>query len=261
MELGFAMLDEALAMAEEDPDRGLEHLGYNLLARHLCSRSFLLARAGRLAEATADADRAAAIARERSQSEILGWTLAVYPIISFFSGDRRDEISLAEEGVRVAEETGNVTLQPLVLCALGVAHMNTESWEEAVRACASSVDVAREHRAFLFEEGTLLTYLALAYLGAGDDDAAARTADEAVSASVTRRTRVLECGALFARSRISGRSGSRDARQAAVADLDRAVRLIDETGAEAWRPFVDLERASLAGGGSDGRDGVTDHGS
>jgi class 3 adenylate cyclase/tetratricopeptide (TPR) repeat protein len=247
MELGFAMLDEALAMAEEDPDRGSEHLGYNLLARHLCSRSFLLARSGRLAEAAADADRAVAIARERSQSEILGWTIAVYPMISFYSGAPRNEISIAEEAVRVAEETGNIFLQPLVLCSLGIAHVNAESWEDAVRACELALSVAQERSVSLFEEGNLLTFLSLAYLGAGDYDAAARTAEDAVSVSVGRETPVFESGALVARSRIRRLSDPGHARQANAAELDRAVRLIDETGAEAWRPFVHLEYAELAG--------------
>ena len=247
MDLGFVMLDEALAMAEEDPDRGSEHLGYNLLARHLCSRSFLQARSGRLAAAATDADRAVAIARERSQSEILGWTIAVYPLISFYSGEPKDEISIAEEAVRVAEETGNFNLQPLVLCSLGIAHMNAEGWADAVRACEHAVGVAQERNVFLFEEGSLLTFLSLAYLGAGDHDSAARTADDAVTASESRRTRVLECGALVARSRIRKTTGSAAARRAAATDLERAVQLLDDTGAEAWRPFVHLERADLAG--------------
>ena len=48
-------------------------------------------------------------------------------------------------------------------------------------------------------------------------------------------------------SRIRRLSDPGHARQANAAQLDRAVRLIDETGAEAWRPFVHLEFAELAG--------------
>ena len=84
---GLVMLEEALLWAEENPDRGAEHLGYNLLARNLCTRSYLFARAGRLREARADADRAVAMARERGEPEILGWTLAVYPLIEYLGGD------------------------------------------------------------------------------------------------------------------------------------------------------------------------------
>ncbi len=87
----------------------------------------------------------------------------------------------------------------------------------------------------------------MAYLGAGDYEAAARTAEDAVSVSVGRETPVFESGALVARSRIRRLSDPGHARQASAAELDRAVRLIDETGAEAWRPFVHLEYAELAG--------------
>jgi tetratricopeptide (TPR) repeat protein len=246
LEVGIAMSDEALAMAEADPDRGLEHLGYNLLARHLCTRSFLLARAGRLGDATADADRAVAIARERGESEILPWTIAAYPLISFYAGERTDEVSIAEEGVRVAEDTGNLNLQPLVLCALGIAHLNVERSEDAVRACELAVRVASEHSVWQFEEGSLFTFRSFAHLGAGDREAAARAAEDAVSASVRRKTPIFECGALVARSRSGRLTDSADARQAAGADLDRAVRTIDQTGAEAWRPFVHREYAELA---------------
>ena len=246
IDLGLAMSNEALVMAEEDPNRGLEHLGYNLLARHLCTCSFLLARAGRLRDATVDADRAVAIAREHGESEILPWTIAVYPLISFYAGDPTDETSIAVEAVRLAEETGNINLQPPVLCALGIAHMNAKSWSEAVRACELAVGVAREHIVWQFEEGSLLAFLALAYLGVGDRDAAARTAEDAVSVSIARETPVLECGALVAWSRTRRLASAGEARQAADADLDRAVKIIDHTGAEAWRPFVQLEYAELA---------------
>ena len=112
------------------------------------------------------------------------------------AGERDDEVSLAEEGVRVAEETGNINLQPLVLCALGIAHINVERWPDAVRACELAVRVATERNVWQFDEGSLFTFLALAHLGAGDRAAAARAAEDAVSASVAHKTPVLECGAL-----------------------------------------------------------------
>ena len=123
-------------------------------------------------------------------------------------------------------------------------------------ACELGLSVAQERSLWLFEEGNLLTFLSLAYLGAGDYKAAARTAENAVSASVGRKTPVFESGARVARSRIRRLSDPGHARQANAAELDRAVRLIDETGAEAWRPFVHLEYAELAGlDGNDARRG------
>jgi hypothetical protein len=148
--------------------------------------------------------------------------------------------------VRVAEDTGNLTLQPLVLCALGIAHLNAERSEDAVRACELAVRVAIEHSVWQFEEGSLFTFLSFAHLGAGDREPAARAAEDAIAASVRRKTPIFECGALVARSRSGSLTGSADARQAAGADLDRAVRIIDQTGAEAWRPFVHREYAELA---------------
>ena len=43
--------------------------------------------------------------------------------------------------------------------------MNAKSWSEAVRACELAVGVAHEHIVWQFEEGSLLAFLALAYLG------------------------------------------------------------------------------------------------
>ncbi len=241
----LAMLDEALAWAEEDPGRGDGHLGYNLLARNLCTRSYLLARSGRLGEARADADRAVAIARERGEAEILGWTLAVHPYIDFLAGDARDSVSDVEEAVRVAEDTGNLNLQPLARCALGTAHINRGDWSDAVHHCGAALDVARRHRVWLFEEGGLAMFLSLAHLGAGDHPAAVRSADEAVVASDRRKTPILECGALVTRSRVRRIGGAEDLQSQCKADLERALQLVDETGAHAWLPFVQGESAEL----------------
>jgi adenylate cyclase len=246
IEDGLAMLEEGLIWAEEDPDRGAEHLGYNLLARNLCTRSYLLARAGRLRDALVDADRAVEMARERSEAEILGWTLAVYPLVDYLTGDGRDPLSLAEEAVRVAEDTGNINLQPLAHAALGTAHLNRGEWSEAVRACTTALDLAHRHGLWLFEEGSMNLFLSESHLGAGDHEGALRVADEAVVTSKSRGTQIFECGALITRNRIRRLTLDRQPQESWDADLDQADRLVDETGAEAWRPFLLVERAELA---------------
>ena len=246
IELGLAMSDEALALAEEDPDRGLEHLGYNLLARNLCTRSFLLARAGRLREPppmpTGRWRSPGSGANQRSSD---GRSRCIRSSRSM-RASTADESSIAEEAVRVAEETGNVNLQPLVLCALGIAHMNTGEMERRrPRLRAGSRRGTRARR--LAVRGREPAHLPVSGVSwAGDHDAAARAADEAVSVSVGRETPVFECGALV-RAKPDPKAGRRRGRAARPAPQisNRAVQLIDDTGAEGWRPFVHLEYAEL----------------
>ena len=85
-----------------------------------------------------------------------------------------------------------------------------------------------------------------AHLGLDDQRRAASTAKEAVTVARHRGARVDECGALLALARVT-LAGKRSRHHSAAAKpLEEASRIITETGAATFEPFVLIARAELA---------------
>src|SRR5207244_3219842 len=68
-------LDRAVTHTAGNPDCGMGVFGYSPLARLFLTRAELLALEGRLDEARQEAERGVALARERSEPEVIAWTL------------------------------------------------------------------------------------------------------------------------------------------------------------------------------------------
>ena len=92
----------------------------------------------------------------------------------------------------------------------------------------------------------MLSLLAEADLGLGELDLARSTAEEAVAASRRRRTRFVELFSQLALARALLRANGGASAETSAASLERALALIEETGATALEPFVRVERAELA---------------
>jgi hypothetical protein len=108
--------------------------------------------------------------------------------------------------------------------------------------------IALMHKSrMLLWEGRALAYLAQAYLAEGDRQRARTTADAAVAAAKDHGARVqCECAARLARVRILLSIEGATARDEIQAELGTLERLVEDTKAESYRPFIHEERASLA---------------
>jgi adenylate cyclase len=240
---GLRVTDELLAVCSGDPDRGLEYLGYSPMVRLFLSRADLLSRMGRLDEARHDAERALGMARERSEFEMVSWTLAVSTRVSYYAGDEEDLSPLAAEAARISGDSGNLALHVIASQALGMAELAAGRWEEAAVTLAQALSEGRRHRVGLCEEASLLAYLALGLLGVGDKAAAVSRAEEAVAVARRQGARVLECLALLARARILRETKGLD--DVVHDDPTAALALVHETGAGTYEPFIREELARL----------------
>jgi tetratricopeptide (TPR) repeat protein len=240
---GLAWADQVVDVCAGNPDRGAALLGYSVLGRTLQFRSGLLARMGRLPEAAADLEQAVALARARGETELLGWALAMLPLVAWLKGEETDTSAAAGEAVRLAEETGDVVTLVMALESMALSHLAAGRPAEAADVCEHALAAAREKRSGLFAEASVLAHLASARLAAGDPAAATATADEAVEVSRRQGARVHECLALLTRAQVMRATGG--APNAILADLDAALVLVKETGAAAYQPFIREELGRL----------------
>jgi tetratricopeptide (TPR) repeat protein len=240
---GLAWGDRGIELCAGDPQRGSALIGYSVLARTHQFRAAVLARMGRLSEATADVDQALTLVRPRGEPETLCWTLAMRPLIAWLSGDAADTSAPSAEAVRVAEESGNPASLMLALEAQALTHLMAGRPADAATMCERALTVAREKRSGLFAEASVLAHLALAHLAAGDQNAARSAADEAVDVARRQGARVHECLALLTRAQVA--RPSVDINVQANADLEAALTLIGEVGALTYEPFVREELGRL----------------
>lgn len=243
LSLGLSYIDELFDLAAGDPDFGLAMWGGGLPNYSRFHRAWVLARLGRLAEAAHTADEAIMIARQRSELEVVAWALPVYPLVALLSGDAEGAVGRAVEAVALAEELGSPFHSVLALQALGVAALADRRPTDAVRPMEDALALARRRHVALFEESSLLAFLADAYVLLGERDGALQSAEEAVAVARAQAARVYECQALIAHARAL-RSAERAG--AVRSDLDEARIAIEETGARAWLPFLHEEQARLA---------------
>jgi tetratricopeptide (TPR) repeat protein len=245
--LGEALswVDRGIAACEGDLERGVPIIGYSPLVRLVTLRSEILLRMGQLAEARHDAARALADARRRAEPEILAWALGTFPVLNWISGEEDDQVSMAEEAVRIGEDTGNALSLVYGLEALALAHLVVGRPSEAVSAAERALAEGRSRRSGLLFETEILAWLAEARLRAGDPAGAATAAEEAVAVARRQGARVVECQALLTRARVARASDGGRSQEAALADLDAAQTLVRETGALTYEPFIHEELGRL----------------
>jgi adenylate cyclase len=242
----LADLDEAIERTRDDPKLGMEIWGYSTHAWSRMFRAMLLAVMGRVREATDERERALALARELGDEETLGWARGAYTYYAFVAGESEGVLEQAHEGWEVAERLGSPISQVLALGQLARAHNLRAEWEQAAEACELGLAIARVRRTGIPMEGALLGLLAEAQLGLGDVAVARSTAEESVAVSQRRGARFWELMGQLARARALLAGGDAATADAASSALDRALALVDETGALSMEPFIRVVLAELA---------------
>jgi adenylate cyclase len=160
---GLSWCDHGIEVCGGDTERGLALVGYSVLARIHQFRAAVLARIGRLSEATSDVDQALTLVRPRGEPETLCWTLAMRPLLAWLSGDTTDTSAAPAEAVRVAEESGNPASLMLTLEGQALTQLMAGRPADAAAACERALTVAREKHSGLFAEASVLAHLALAH--------------------------------------------------------------------------------------------------
>jgi adenylate cyclase len=237
-----ALTDRSIVHCGGDLDAAQESVGYSPFVRGLFNQADLWSRMARLPEARRQLDRAVALAREHSDTEVLAWGLSLYARLADWTGER-DELLFdrARESSQLFEDSGSRVMQLFGLASVALALCLIGDWNEAESVVAQGLAQAGEVRNRWIDPD-LLNCLALARLGRHDWTAARDAADEAVELAAGLGTRLFECAARTTRARGCRLTG---ALAEAEADLVTALDLVRSTDATTYEPFIHEELARL----------------
>ncbi|MGE0486671.1 MAG: adenylate/guanylate cyclase domain-containing protein [Gammaproteobacteria bacterium] len=205
-----------------------------------------LVEAGRLADAARDIDRGFALAMTHGPDEMRCWAYWSRMILTDARGERGPEVlDWARLAMEAAERSGSRQARMVAHCLVGLAHVLERQW-------GSSTDHI-EHARELWQQGIagdfaplMLTIQARDLHGMGESESACETASEAIELARKQGQPVTLCDAIIAYVPALRRRDGPATATVVTALLDEMERIIEETGAERWRPHVHLERGELA---------------
>ena len=246
-------LRQALALSEQELARppatlklGSDILGYSPFLRLINLHGKLLIDLGRLDEGAVELERVDRLAREEGDVETLGITHGESVVLARVRGDAEAALSHARETLRIAERLGSPFFRAGAYLAFGQAHILGAEWTAAREALERGLAIARTGGAYVEAEPLALAWLAAAHLGVNRTAEARAAAEEALEVARRRRTKPAECIAYIGWARVLLRTEGVRSRAAIEAALDRALALVEETGAMNNEPFIRVQRARLA---------------
>src|SRR5438132_447303 len=221
-------------------------LGYSPYLNVVQLRANLLGYAGRWPEAASAFERMIAVAREHGHQALMGYASTDYGWWAAIFGDLPIALAQCRRGLEVAEKLGSQMMRVYAYNALGVAELSAGRPSEAVAALEKALQIAREMRTG--EEAALqtLAHLAEAHLAEGDAARARELAENAVSEACRHRVLAAECFARLVHARVLLSTEGPAGGAGVASALERALALVEETGARCWAAFVRVERARLA---------------
>jgi class 3 adenylate cyclase/tetratricopeptide (TPR) repeat protein len=238
--------DETAKQAVAYPEMGQRLYGLPMAEYNNVWRAWLLPRMGRFELARAAAEHTIAAGRTRSLPELVAWGRPVHALIAYLSGEAEGTVDYALESVDVAQELGTAFHSVLALEGLGAAYLVAGCGAEALIPLRDALALARNNHVALFEEATLLAYLAEACRSSGDEAGAVEAAEAAVAVARRQNARVPECQALVVQAGALRAAGGVDAWQTIADVVAVAQRTIADVGAVAWLPFLAQEESWLA---------------
>jgi adenylate cyclase len=226
---GLDYAERLVRFSGGDPQVGSSLFGFGFLGAALMCQAELLRLAGDGAAARACAGEATRVLREQSELEWLGWSLSLAADLAETADESEAALAHATEALRIADDTANPANRVIALRAQGVSLNGLGRFDHATEVLEQGLAVARARKVALFEEGVLLTHLALAHLGAGRFAEAAAAADEAVDIARRQGAAIVECHAHLVRARIGRASGAPPDQVAG--DVAAGLDLVAQTGA------------------------------
>ncbi len=244
----LAAADEVIALAGDDVEFGADVAGYSPLLAAIGLSSHALFFMGRLSDASDRVERALALTNARTPHETLAWILYCRPEIEIARGDFEGAARTARRLLELAQRSGSqfdAVANPLYA---SLAELGRERWQEAWDLIKPALALAQTKQIGL--DAVSLTSWAppLARAGLGDLERAQALADDAVAQCRAEDALVSLCRAHLSRAVVGRLRSDRDA---ALADLDQAERLIEETGARLFLPTVYEERSRLFSAGDE----------
>jgi class 3 adenylate cyclase/tetratricopeptide (TPR) repeat protein len=243
---GLAFSESVLRDGLANRVTGSDVAVYNANVCIACLRGIFLLMTGATREALLEIDRAERLAVEHDDRIYRCIVNTIRSWCADITGSDVSVLARGRRGLEIAESVGYRYGIYYALEAIGFGHVLRGEWTDARRALESAVAFAREHRIAGPTAPRSLTHLARVELRLGEIERARSTIEAAVRAGREHHARLLEIQAHLERARILREIDGSDGIEEASLSLGAAERLIEETGAESFRPQVLEERGRLA---------------
>jgi class 3 adenylate cyclase/tetratricopeptide (TPR) repeat protein len=225
----------------EEMEAATPLLGYSGIAFTETAFGQLAKVRGDFSGALAHFRRAAELARERHDTEVLGWALSFQSDALLLADDVRGALRIAQEALDLAERLESPLSVAFASVQLAGALLESGDVEAALATAQRAIECAA--RAARTVEPDALAIVARCRLARGEADLARRSADDAVRLAETMELGPNLLVTLLARARIHLALDPPEP-DAAAADLSRARHLVEERGLVFLRPDL-LELSAL----------------
>ncbi len=244
----LAAADEVIALAGDDVAFGAEVAGYSPLLAAIGLSGHALFFMGRLSEASDRGERALALTNADTPPEMWAWILYCRPELEIARGDVEAAARTAQRLLELAQRSGSQYDAVANRLVASLAELGRERWQEAWDLIEPALALAQGKQIALDVVALLGWAPPLACAGLGNLERAQALAEAAVAQCRAEDALVSLCRAYLSRAVIARLRGDRSA---ALADLEQAERLIEETGARLFLPQVYEERGRLGPAGEE----------
>jgi adenylate cyclase len=236
----LAATEEGLRLAGTERELGSSAAIVSPYAWLLLMRGLLQGWTGSLVSGKRALAQALEIARQDQDQETEAFTHMMLVMLAELGGAPEGVLEHARQGVEIAERSGGAFWQGIAHQSLGIARVLRGEWEEALAALEHALSIYRDRNVGLEAEPMSVAFLARAYLGRNDAQAALDTAEKAIELACARGTKGWE---LYARHHRAQALLAQDDDRAAGEELERTLALVAITGAQAFGPRLrrDLE--------------------
>jgi adenylate cyclase len=150
----------------------------------------------------------------------------------------------ADRAFAIAMKSGNPYLRVYAQACRGFSHVIAGRFTSAIEDLSDALGFARSRKTGLENEARILADLANAYRLSGDSAAALATVDQAIRVATERHARVPECLARIIRADLLLRSATGDQMEEGRQEQERAIALMQETGAMLFETFIKATSAA-----------------
>jgi class 3 adenylate cyclase/tetratricopeptide (TPR) repeat protein len=241
---GLKDAEVAIAALRDRPKAGRELFQLTPLLYLRCCRGEIFLLQGNDKAGITELEGVAREARHSADYEILGWSLGSLARTAALAGDTDTAMARIRECQELAEQAGALSSRVRAALNLSLVHIARQAYNDAVATIESILPLARERRIGLDHEPFLLACQAEALAMGGRASEAVAVAEQALNKAREYGTRLWEIPArlsLATALRIRGDDQADSVRR----ELAAARELIEETGAEVFRPWLKRQSGEM----------------
>ncbi len=184
---------------------------------------------------------------EEGDGELQSWAHRHWAVFADLAGaDPGVAAAHARQSMEWAEQAGGAWSRIFNREGVAISHAQRGEWREAVESVDEVLWIARDRRISLADVPLLLATRARAQIGLGDVAGARTTAEEAIVVAVKCGTQFYEAQARLQLARALLADPASDEEQAAAAELNQALSIVNTLGIRSLAPHIHLEQSHLA---------------